>query len=198
MVRKGEWLTNDDHLVVSERPWFAWAWKFPGKSAQSLKTPWKWLFPWKVLEFVEMVLEFYPWTLKLQPNKSFSKGKIEHILSRPDKYEKRILKKVELLYMRAIHWILFEVLYLSNCYLNGVPEMYCVAPPPLCTDRTIGSVAWGVKFMWGWIQKVRMTAAFVINGANFNHSVKAVWLHLNVQENRRLYTTILKNTHKPC
>ena len=39
--------------------WFARAWNTPGKTPRSLKTPWKWLFPWKLLEFVEIVLEFY-------------------------------------------------------------------------------------------------------------------------------------------
>ena len=42
-----------------------------------------------------------------------------------------------------------------------------------------------------------MAAAFVIDGANFNHSTKAGRKHLNVTE-KRLYTTISKNSRQPC
>ena len=42
-----------------------------------------------------------------------------------------------------------------------------------------------------------MAAAFVIDGANFNHSTKAGTKRLNVTE-KRLYTTISKNLREPC
>ena len=44
---------------------------------------------------------------------------------------------------------------------------------------------------------VRMAAAFVIDGANFNHSTKAGRKRLNVT-GKRLYTTISKNLREPC
>ena len=50
-----------------------------------------------------------PWILKLQPNKSFWKGKIEHIALRPHLYKKHIQKKGKLLHIRAIQCFLFEV-----------------------------------------------------------------------------------------
>ena len=53
--------------------WFARAWKTPWKTARSLKTPWKkWFCPWKLLEFLGAVLEFYEKVLeylRLQQNK---------------------------------------------------------------------------------------------------------------------------------
>ena len=42
-----------------------------------------------------------------------------------------------------------------------------------------------------------MAAAFVIDGANFNHSSKAGRKRLNVT-GKRLYTTISKNLREPC
>ena len=42
-----------------------------------------------------------------------------------------------------------------------------------------------------------MAAAFVIDGANFNHIAKAGRKSLNVT-GKRLYTTISKNLREPC
>jgi len=42
-----------------------------------------------------------------------------------------------------------------------------------------------------------MAAAFVIDGANFNHSTKAGRKRLNVT-GKRLYTTKAKNSREPC
>ena len=42
-----------------------------------------------------------------------------------------------------------------------------------------------------------MAAAFVIDGANFNHSTKAGRKRLNVT-GKRFYTAIPKNLREPC
>ena len=62
------------HSVKISRihPWFAQSWNTPWKTVRSLKTPWKWFSPWKLLEFEETVLEFYAKVLeylRIQQNK---------------------------------------------------------------------------------------------------------------------------------
>ena len=69
--------------------WFARAWNTPWKTAWSLKTPWKWFCPWKLLEFVGAVLEFYENVLeylRLQQNKFiFTLKRLYHNLTSAEK-----------------------------------------------------------------------------------------------------------------
>ena len=101
--------------------WFAVAWNTLGKTARSLILLENDFFPRKVLEFLEIVLEFY-WRVLEYWNYSFCTwGQFSYFYSK----------------------------YLSYRFFNRVPEMHCVAPPLYRQNHE--SVAWGVKFLPQWI-----------------------------------------------
>ena len=140
----------------------------PGILLEKLIGPWKWSFPWKLLEFVEIVLEFYLKVLEYWNYIRINRLERKRLNTL---YKTSHLRKTHFKKRRSFCiWGQFSNFYskcLSKRCLYGVPEMYCVASP------LYRSVARGTL------------------------STKAGWLRLNVTA-KRLYTIISKNIHEPC